>query len=99
MATVAGTRTARNLAEGAAVRLAYGTSNDVVMIDARVAGTEPVGDGSSAIAKGFAAACGWNPGEEAGEWSFYRLQPQTIQAYRGYEETAGREVMLGGAWL
>jgi hypothetical protein len=99
MATVAGTRTARNLVAGATVRLAYGPSNDVVMIDAHVADSEPAGDGSSKLAQGFAAACGWNPGEEKGEWNLYRLHPWKIQAYRGYEETAGRDVMLRGEWL
>jgi Pyridoxamine 5'-phosphate oxidase len=99
MATISGTRTARNLTVAAAVRLAFGTSNDVVMVDARVAGSEPAGDGASELAHGFAAACGWNPGEESGDWSFFRLQPLKIQAYRGYEETAGRDVMLRGEWL
>ena len=81
------------------VRLAFGSSSDVVMVDARVADSEPAGDGASELAQGFAAACGWNPGEEKGDWSFFRLQPRRIQAYRGYEETAGRDVMLRGDWL
>ena len=99
LATMTSTRTARNLTEGATARLAYGPSNDVVMVDAHVAASEPAGDGSSELARGFAAACGWNPGEESGDWTFYRLEPRKIQAYRGYEETAGRDVMLRGEWL
>ena len=99
LATMTSTRTARNLNEGATARLAYGPSDDVVMVDARLAGSEPAGDGSSELAQGFAAACGWNPGEESGDWTLFRLEPRKIQAYRGYGETAGRDVMLGGEWL
>jgi hypothetical protein len=30
---------------------------------------------------------------------FFRLRPTRIQAYRGYGELEGRDVMRGGRWV
>ena len=48
---------------------------------------------------GFASAVGWDPREINGDWVFFRLTPARIQAYRGYDELEGRDVMLAGRWL
>ena len=46
------------------------------------------------LAKAF-----WDPREVGEGWTFYRLRPTRIQAYRGYDELEGRDVMRGSAWL
>jgi hypothetical protein len=98
VATTARSRTASNLSAGRQVRLAAGTPNDVVMIDARV--VESVAANQAAeVADGFAIAVGWDPREVGEGWALYRLRPTRIQAYRGYDELEGREVMRQSRWL
>ncbi len=41
---------------------------------------------------------GWDPREMDG-WMFYRLRPTRIQAFRGYDEIEGRDVMVRSRWL
>jgi len=54
---------------------------------------------SSELAAGFAAAVGWDPREVGEGWVFFRLEPARIQAYRGYDELEGRDVMRNSRWL
>jgi hypothetical protein len=98
VATTAGSRTASNLAAGPRVRLAAGAPNDVVMIDAGVVESIAANDAPE-VADGFAIAVGWDPRQVGEGWTFYRLRPTRIQAYRGYDELDGRDVMRGSAWL
>ena len=99
IATIGGNRTARNLDATGLARLALGSPEDVIMIDVRVSDSVPVGKADPQLAAGFAAAVGWNPIEEAGNWRFFRLMPLEIQAYRGYGELQGRQVMHDSQWL
>jgi hypothetical protein len=96
--TTAGSRTASNLAASPRARLAAGTPNDVVMIDARVVESMAANQAAE-VADGFAIAVGWDPREVGEGWVFYRLRPTRIQAYRGYDELEGRDVMRRSAWL
>jgi predicted pyridoxine 5'-phosphate oxidase superfamily flavin-nucleotide-binding protein len=97
IATTAGSRTARNLEKNGVARLALGSPEDVIVIDAAVADRAHVRDAD--FAAGFAAAVGWDPRDINGDWVFIRLTPARIQAYRGYDELEGRDVMLVGRWL
>ena len=98
VATRGASRTARNLESNPVARVASGTPADAVVIGARVVESRPAKDAVE-MAKGFAAAVGWNPGEEEEDWVLFRLRPFRIQAYRGYEEMEGRDVMKGSRWL
>jgi hypothetical protein len=98
VATTASSRTASNLAAGPEVRLAAGAPNDVVMIDATVVESVPAKDAGE-TADGFAVAVGWDPREVGEGWAFFRLRPTRIQAYRGYDELEGRNVMTNSRWL
>ncbi len=98
MATRRSSPTARNLEPARPARLAFGDSEDVVMIDAEVDRTLPAADGGE-IASAFEAAVGWNPVDEGPDWHYFLLRPVRIQAYRGYGELAGRNVMKDGRWL
>ncbi|TMF33042.1 MAG: hypothetical protein E6I30_09045 [Chloroflexi bacterium] len=53
---------------------------------------------TSGSATGFSNAMGWDPREMDG-WMFFRLRPTRIQAFRGYEEIEGRDVMIRSRWL
>jgi hypothetical protein len=99
IATAAASRTARNLEANGVARLALGSPEDVIVIDAAVADNAKVHDADAKFAAGFAAAVGWDPREINAEWVFIRLTPARIQAYRGYDELEGRDVMLVGRWL
>jgi Pyridoxamine 5'-phosphate oxidase len=98
VATTASSRTGSNLVSSRHVRLAAGAPNDVVMIDARVVESVPA-DQAAEVADGFAIAVGWDPREVGDAWAFYRLRPTRIQAYRGYDELEGRDVMRNSTWL
>jgi Pyridoxamine 5'-phosphate oxidase len=98
VATTASSRTARNLAPGKHVRIAIGTPADAIMIDAEVIEKVPATD-AGMVAEGFARAVGWDPREVGEGWAYYRLKPSRIQAYRGYDELAGRDVMRKSRWL
>jgi hypothetical protein len=98
MATTASSRTAANLAPGSDARLAGGSPADAILIDARVVETVAAAK-SPELAEGFSSAVGWDPREVGPEWEFYRLRPSRIQAYRGYDELEGRDVMRNSRWL
>jgi hypothetical protein len=98
VATTAGSRTASNLVAGAEARLAAGAPNDVVMIDASVVESLAAKDAGE-VADGFAIAVGWDPRQVGEGWEFFRLRPTRIQAYRGYDELEGRNVMTNSRWL
>ena len=99
VATVGSSRTARNLDATEIARLALGAPDDVIVIDARLTESLPVGAAEAPLQAGFAAAVGWSPVEEPGSWRFFRLAPTRIQAYRGYGELEGRDVFNDGRWL
>ena len=98
MTTVAASRTAKNLTPGQEVRLAGGTPADAMVVDARVIETQAAEEAPD-VAEGFAKAMGWDPREVGAGWAFFRLRPSRIQAYRGYEELEGRDVMRDSRWL
>ena len=95
--TLGTSRTARNMAMSSQVTLAHGDPSDAIVIEAQVIDSSPVED-SAELAGGFQAAMGWDPREMDG-WVFYRLRPTRIQAFRGYDEIGGRDVMLRSRWL
>jgi hypothetical protein len=99
IATIGTSRTARNLEATGAGRLAIGSSDDVIMVDVRVADSVPVAEADLAVSAGFVSAVGWDPAEEGPDWRFFRLEPVRIQAYRGYGELRGRTVMRDSRWL
>lgn len=98
IATSGASRTARNLEAKRPARLALGSPEDVIVIDARSGDSRPVSD-SPELAGKFAAAVGWDPREAGEGWVFLRLDPERIQAYRGYDELEGRDVMRNSRWL
>jgi Pyridoxamine 5'-phosphate oxidase len=98
MATLAASRTAKNLTPGREVRLAGGTPADAIVVEARVIETQ-VAEAAPDVAEGFAKAMGWDPRQAGQGWAFFRLRPSRIQAYRGYEELEGRDVMRNSRWL
>jgi hypothetical protein len=98
IATRTSSRTAKNLSAGQNARLAGGSPADAIVIDATVVESEAIEQGTE-IASGFASAMGWDPREVGAGWAFFRLRPTRMQAYRGYGELEGRDVMRDSRWL
>jgi Pyridoxamine 5'-phosphate oxidase len=96
--TVGTSRTAMNLREARTATLVAGTPDDAVVIAADLVESMPAA-GADQVATGFSTALGWDPREVGDGWDFFRLRPSRIQAFRGYEEIEGREVMRRGRWL
>jgi hypothetical protein len=99
IATTIGSRSARNLDSIGLARLAIGSPDEVIMVDATVDDRVGVGQAESRLADGFARAVGWDPRQIGADWTFFRLRPVRVQAYRGYDELEGRDVMRDGEWL
>jgi hypothetical protein len=86
--------TGRNLSRGARVRVGVGQLRDVTMIDGTA---EPVRDERAKDA--FAAKHGWDPRKEAGDYAYFRIVPDRVQAWREVNELPGRTLMRDGDWL
>lgn len=97
VATLGTSKTAKNMAMNPLVVLAGGDPSDAVVIQAQVIEGVPVGD-SPKVLEDWKKAMGWDP-SELGDWMFYLLRPTRIQAFRGYDEIGGRDVMLRSRWV
>ena len=86
--------TGRNLSRGGRVRVGVGQLRDVIMIDGTA---EPVQDERTKDA--FAARHGWDPRHEAGDYAYFRIVPDRMQAWREVNELPSRTLMRDGDWL
>jgi len=86
--------TGRNLSQGGRVRIGVGQLRDVTMIDGTA---EPVQDEPTKDA--FAAKHGWDPRQETGDYAYFRIVPDRVQAWREVNELPGRTLMRDGDWL
>jgi hypothetical protein len=98
LATSRNSPTARNLRAHGKARLALGGTRDVVMIDAVLEQTLPVGE-AGPVAEAYAAQNDWDPRTAGESYVFLILRPERIQAWREENEVPGRTVMRDGAWL
>ncbi len=86
--------TGRNLSRGGRVRVGVGQLRDVTMIDGTV---ELVDD--EQVKDAFAVKHGWDPREETGDYAYFRIVPDPMQAWREVNELPGRTLMRDGDWL
>lgn len=93
--TLGTSKTARNIAMNPLVVLAAGDPSDAIVIQGQVLESLPVEESPRLVAE-WKAAVGWEP---PGDWMFYRLRPARIQAFRGYDEIGGRNVMVRSRWV
>ncbi len=100
VATGLGTVTGRNLQRSKVARLAVGPTDDVVMIDVRVAEIVAVEQAPPALADAYAAQSDWDPrGGTDVPTAYFVLEPVRIQAWRETGEVPGRTIMRDGRWL
>ena len=90
--------TGRNLAAGRTARLGLGDTRDVSMIEGEVEVLEidalPKEQGDR-----FAARTGFDPRATAGHYSWFRISPRRIRAWREVNELSDSELMRDGRWL
>lgn len=98
LATARTSPTGRNIEACGRARLALGATRDVVMIEAVLEKTVPVGD-SGAAGEAYAEQNDWDPRTAGESYVFLVLRPDKIQAWREVGELAGRTVRRDGAWL
>ena len=95
--TLGSSLTARNMSMNPGVVLAHGDPSDAIVVQAAVIDSAAVED-SAELAGDWKKAMGWDP-REMGGWMFFRLRPTRIQAFRGYDEIEGRDVMIRSRWV
>lgn len=101
LATSATSRTGRNLLANGRVRLALGTTRDVVVV-AGTATRVDRADLGPGRAAGFASATGFDPYDRSGHYpdhEYFEVRPARIQAWREAAEHDGRDLMRAGRWL
>jgi hypothetical protein len=89
--------TGRNLRDGGRTRLAFGDTQDVVLIDGdvRAYGGQDV---PAAAIDAFMAKTGWDPRADSVSYAFFQVRPHAVQALNGIHEMRGRHVMTDGVW-
>jgi hypothetical protein len=98
LATPTNSPTGRNLAATGVVRLALGHTRDVTMIEGEVA-VLALDALPAELGDRFAARTGFDPRTEPTPYSWFRVVPLRIQAWREANELSGRELMRDGRWL
>ncbi|AZM57043.1 pyridoxamine 5'-phosphate oxidase [Streptomyces sp. WAC 01529] len=98
MCTGANSATARNAREEPRVRLALPDTADVVLLKGE-AECFPAQEVPTEAADAFTAKFGWDPREGEGPFTYLRVAPKTVLAWRDEPELRGRVIMREGAWL
>ena len=91
--------TGRNIVASGKARLGFGTTRDVVMVDAVLTSHARASEADDGVVDRYAAKTKWDPRDEEDEYVYLVLQPQRVQVWREANEIAGRTVMRAGAWV
>ncbi|MBD0744109.1 pyridoxamine 5'-phosphate oxidase family protein [Streptomyces sp. CBMA152] len=98
ISTVRTSPTSRNLLAGGSVRLAFGATRDVILVEGEAVPIEQDALDKK-LADAFAAKTGFDPREETEPYQYFRIRPRRVQAWREVNELAGRTLMKDGEWL
>lgn len=97
VATLEASRTARNFRRSGRVRLAIGGTRDVLIIDGTIE-VFPLETVPTNLADAFAAKL-WDARTSTPRYEYFRITPQRIQAWHGWEEFSSPDLMRDGHWL
>ncbi|MET7572795.1 pyridoxamine 5'-phosphate oxidase family protein [Streptomyces sp. NPDC005492] len=97
-ATPAASPTGRNLAATGVARIGIGPTRDLVMVEGTVT-MLTAADLPEEDAEIFASKTGFDPRQLATPYSYFRVLPQRVQAWREANELKGRDLMRDGEWL
>jgi hypothetical protein len=90
-------RTVRNAASHPEVRLAVGTTGDVVILEG-TAVVRDLDEVAGGVLDSFAGKAGWDPRHSAGNVAI-EVTPQRVLTWRHENELDGRVLMRDGVWL
>jgi hypothetical protein len=92
--------TVRNVRSSGRVRLGFGPTRDVVVIDAQLdrvlAATQ---EASAEAGRKYAEQADWDPRLEGERYVFLVVRPRRVQAWREANELPGKLLMRDGEWL
>jgi Pyridoxamine 5'-phosphate oxidase len=98
ISTPASSPTSRNLLAFGKVRLGIGPTRDVLLIEGTaqaMAATEI----SDEVGDAFAVKTGFDPRQLTTPYTYFRIHPRRLQAWREANELEGRELMRDGEWV
>jgi hypothetical protein len=98
IATPSASTTSKNLMITGKVRLGLGLTRDVVLIEG-ISESIAKADLPVEIGDAFAEKTGFDPRNLATSYTYFRIRPVRIQAWREANELDGRDVMRDGAWI
>jgi hypothetical protein len=91
--------TTRNLSRSGRIRLAFGDTRDVVLMDATLVETIPVEQADSAMADRYAEQSDWDPRWVGTGFAYFLLRPMRVQVWRQPSEFGERLIMKNGIWV
>jgi pyridoxamine 5'-phosphate oxidase-like protein len=97
IATPSSSPTGQNLQSTGKVRVGIGPTRDLVLIEGTVGEILAAAEIPDEVGDAFAAKTGFDPRQLTG-YSYFRLHPQRLQAWREANELKDRELMRGGQW-
>jgi Pyridoxamine 5'-phosphate oxidase len=97
IATPSSSPTGQNLRSTGKVRVGIGPTRDLVLIEGTVGEILAAAEVPDEVGDAFAAKTGFDPRQLTG-YSYFRLHPQRLQAWREANELEDRELMRGGRW-
>ena len=98
VSTPTASRTGRNLASSGVASLGVGPTRDVVLLEGTVEAI-PDTELPADLGDAFAARTGFDPRAEPNEYTYFRVTPRRVQAWREADEQPGRTIMRDGRWL
>jgi nitroimidazol reductase NimA-like FMN-containing flavoprotein (pyridoxamine 5'-phosphate oxidase superfamily) len=98
VATATASPTVRNLQATGSVRLGLGPTRDVVIVDG-TAHAIPAAELTDELGDAFAVKCGFDPRQLTTPYTYFRIRPHRVLAWREANELKGRELMRDGQWL
>ena len=100
LAAPADSVTVKNIRASGHVRLGFGPTRDVVLIDAELErALDASGDEAEDGGGRYAAQADWDPRLEREPYVFLLVRPRRVQAWRERNELAGKFLMRDGEWL
>jgi hypothetical protein len=98
IATPASSPTSRNLRATGKVRLGIGPTRDLVLIEGSVQALAAA-DLPDQVGDAFAAKTGFDPRRLSGPYTYFRVHPRRLQAWREANELEDRELLRDGRWV
>jgi nitroimidazol reductase NimA-like FMN-containing flavoprotein (pyridoxamine 5'-phosphate oxidase superfamily) len=98
ISTPSSSPTSRNLLATGKVRLSIGPTRDLVLVEGTAEALE-ASEISDEMGNAFAAKTGFDPRELSPPYTYFRIRPRRLQAWREANELEDRELMRDGEWV